>query len=256
MDRRGMLGIILLCGFLAPRAYAAPGNATSSGSDSVPPWARRPPVETLATVTLGLSACYSPYGFPRTNEHLGNIVDEIQKAFPSTRLGDLDSDLGIQGYVQFLIYEGWGARLSLQHVKAHPPAVFGVVRGDVSAETSPLNLSYSLVREIPLRHFRLVLGAGIDQYRWTMHWEFSEIGEDPIEEYDWEGRGTGAHGFVEAAGTFYGLRLLVGAAYHGGVYEMNLQDLPPTTQLVRYPRRYEEDVRSFQLYGGVTVSIF
>ncbi len=255
MNTLGALCAILLCGLFPSTAWSTPGNVDVSSGDNPPPWARRSPAEPLATISLGLCGSYSPFGFPRTNEHLENIIDEIQKVHPGTDLGDLGGNLGILGYVQVLIWEGVGFRLGLSHVKADPPEGFGLVRGEVGAETSPVNLSYSLVKEIPLDPVRFVAGIGIDQYRWSMDWEFYEIGEEPLEEHKWEGRGTGAHGFLEVGANIYGLPLLAGVAYHKGVYEMELE-LPPITQLVRYARRYEEDVSCIHVYGGMTLRVF
>jgi len=183
MKARGILCAILLCSLLPLAVWSAPASADGSQGDSPPPWARRPRAETLATVTVGFSASYTPYGFPRTDEHINTILNELRKTHPGTDLGEMGSGLGVLGYVQVLIWEGLGLRLSLQHVKAQPPEGFGVVRGDVDAETSPVNLSYSLVKEIPMYPVRFVVGVGIDQYRWSMDWQFAEIGEDPLEEH-------------------------------------------------------------------------
>ena len=161
MKARSALCAIVLCSLLPLAVWSAPASADGT-QDSPPPWARRPRMENLATVTVGFCAAYAPYGFPRTDEHVDIILDELRKTHRGTDLGDLGSGLGVLGYVQVLIWEGIGLRLGLEHVKAEPPEGFGVVRGDVDAKTSPVILCYSLVKEIQVYPVRIVAGLGVD----------------------------------------------------------------------------------------------
>jgi hypothetical protein len=247
------LGVLLACSLFTQPAWARP--AAQPGDES-PRRARRPPPERLATVTAGLFASYSPYGFPRTNEWLGEIALNLKPDYPNIEIGDVGSDLGFLGYVQALIWEGLGLRLSFQHVKAESPEAFGMTRAEAEATTSPVNLFYSVVNEFNVGPLWIVAGAGVDQYRWRMNWLFHEVGGNRLEDYEWQGRGSGGHALVEVGAAVYGVQFLVGTAYHRGVVEMDLETPPSTTQLVRYPRHYEEDVEEIHLYGGVTLIVF
>jgi hypothetical protein len=207
-------------------------------------------------VSIGLYAAYAHYDFPKTNDHLTVLVDELRKEYAGSDLGELGSDLGYGGYLQVLIWEGLGFRLGVQRVKAEPPETFGPIRGEIEAKTSPVGLSYSLIREFQFSPVRLIVGGGVDQYRWSVDWTFYEVGGTALEDWQWEGRGSGGHVLVEVAASPYDIPLFVGAIYHRGVIEMDLEDREPSPRLSMYPRYYEEDVNSFQLYGGVTFTVF
>lgn len=221
----------------------------------------RPPPDRLATVTVGFFASYAHYDFPQTNGWVQRIVAEIEEKHPGISMGDLDTRLGLSGYVQVLIWRGVGLRLGVQHTKGETTTQepgsggFGPVRAEVVAETSPVVVSYSLVKEFWLERFWFVLGAGVDQQRWSMDWKFSQPGEDPLEDWEWEGRGTGAHGFLEAGAHFGGLQFLGGMVYRRGVVEMEARKAT-STFLVEKPRSYEEDIDNVHFYGGLVVSVF
>ncbi|MCK4547244.1 MAG: hypothetical protein KAW17_07360 [Candidatus Eisenbacteria sp.] len=257
MRAKGALWAFLLCGFLVPRVWSSPLDPVGQASGSRPIRGYHAPGQQLATVTIGFSASYAPFDFPRTNESLAGIAANLRKlGYPAASLGDLGSDMAVLGYAQVLIWEGLGFRLSLLHVKAKPPEGFGSLRAEIDGSSSPVHLSYSAVKEFHIAPVRVVVGAGVDQYRWSMEWNFHEIGEDPLEVWEWEGSGSGGHGFVEVVVPIAGLQFLVGAVYRKGLIDMDAVELPPTTQMSLYPRHYEEDVNTVHLYGGITFNIF
>jgi|GEM_PF-2516558 len=261
MRRWATSSTILACFLFAPPVWA--GSAGGAGLDAPPSHGSRPMrpyPDRLATLTVGIAASYARFDFPNSNTWLRDIVSEIEKEAPGIVLEDLETGLGVYAYAQMLIWEGFGFRLGILHTKDRTttmePGGHGPVRAEVEARTSPVNLTYSLVREFWLEPVWITVGVGVDQYRWEMDWLFYEDDRNnAMEEWEWKGRGTGGHGFLEIGVSVGGIQVQAGTAYHKGVVDMDVQ-LPVVTNLAFYPRHFEEDVDNLHFYGGVVFDVF
>jgi hypothetical protein len=244
-------------------AWATPEIAIGLADGGQPSrYGKRPAPDRLATATLGFFASYNHYDFPRTNEWLQRIVQEIEKTRPGMSLGNLETGVGVYGYLQMLIWEGIGFRFGMNYAKDRTttmePGGHGPVRAEVEMETAPFSFSYSVVKEIWIERVCVVAGVGVDQYRWDSSWLFYDdepLPENMLEEWAWRGRGTGGHGFVEVGTRVAGLYILAGSSYHKGVVEMESTD-SYSVHLQPKPRLYEEDIANLHFYGGVVFNVF
>jgi len=236
------------------------GTAGRSRPGDPPHWGRRPAPTPLTWVKIGVFASYAPYDFPRTNEEIHRIVSGIEAEYAGDmRLGDLETDLGILCWVQLRVWEQLGFRIGFHYAgdrtTTMEPEGFGPVRADIRAEASPFNFTYSLVEEIHAGPVLLMVGGGLDRYRWNVTWRFYNVGDNPVAEREWDGRGWGGHALVEATGGVGGLQFLAGASYHSGGFDMKAK-APPTGPLDTAPAGFRETVDHLHFYAGVTFAVF